>query len=125
MAGCRHHVLFCATVATLRVTVTETVMPVPTTGTVTVAAVGASTRCAAVVFPVSIAVAGAICPFIAAPAAHVLPVSAVVPVMLAATSVTLVPPDSHHTLNEPFAARMRTNLLVARTTVPRSNASLL
>ena len=70
-------------------------------------------------------VAGVIWPAIAALAAAVLPVSAVVPAMLAATFVIFVAPDSHHTLNEPFAARMRTNFLVARTTVPRSKASLL
>lgn len=115
----------CATVATLLVTLIEIVMPVPTTLTVTVGAVAASTCCAAVVLPVSMAVAGAICPAMAAPAAEVLPVRAVVPVVLAATFVTFVPPDSHHTLNEPLAARITTNFLVARTTVPRSKASLL
>src|SRR5450755_791065 len=115
----------CATVATLLVTLIEIVMPVPTMLTVTVGAVGASTCCAAVVLPVSVDVAGASCPAMAALAAEVLPVRAVVPVTLAATFVTFVPPDSHHTLNEPLAARITTSFLVARTTVPRSKASLL
>src|SRR5208283_4530378 len=75
VAGCFVHVVargavaavlvtgaVCATVATLLVTLIEIVMPVPTTLIVTVGAVGASTCCAAVVLPVSMAVAGAICP---------------------------------------------------------------
>src|SRR5258708_7011528 len=70
-------------------------------------------------------VIGVMDPFIAWLAADELPVIAVVPVMLLATLVTFVPPDRNHTLNWPLAARTTTNLLVASTTVPRSNANVL
>src|ERR1700742_201675 len=138
VAGCFHHIPlvcpFCHTIAMLLVTVTEIVMPVPAMFTETVGVVGASI-CRAVnmvpvvlgviMLPVSMLVAGAIWPAIAAVAAALLPVIAVVPVMLEATLVTLVPCDSHHTLSFPLADRTSPNLLVARTTRPRSNASRL
>src|SRR6201996_1498370 len=138
VAGCFHHIPlvcpFCQTMAMLLVTVTEIVMPVPAMFTETVWVVGASICCAVnmvpdalgvLMLPVSMLVAGTIWPAIAAVAAALLPVIAVVPVMLEATLVTLVPCDSHHTLSLPLADRTSTQFLVARITRPRSKASML
>src|ERR1700759_1113497 len=138
MAGCFHHMPlvcpFCQTMAMLLVTVTEIVMPVPAIVIETVGAVGASICCAVSMVPVALGgimlpvikfMTGAIWPAIAAEVADRLPVMAIVPDMLEATLVTLVPCDSHHTLSLPLAERTTTKFLVARTTRPRSKASML